>query len=87
MGYFADRDKMRYVDSSHFYFQFLMVIDSLREDLFDCMNQVLKLRWQDHESASDLIVSKSANVLRNVEKVGQIFADQLRKAFPLTKVT
>lgn len=44
MGYFADRDKMRNVDSSHLYFQFLMVIDPLREDLFDCMNQVFKLR-------------------------------------------
>lgn len=84
MGYFADRDQMWNVDSRHFYFQFLMAIDSLREDLFDCMNQVFKLRWQDDESASDLIVSKRTNVLRNVDKVGEIFADQLRKALPLS---
>lgn len=60
-----------------------MFKDFLWDNLFGCMNQVLKLRRKDSESARGSIISKRANILSNVEKIGEIFIDQLKEALPI----
>lgn len=60
-----------------------MLIDFVWDNLFGFMEQVFELRRNDCKSATGSIISKRANVLSNVKKVGEIFISQLKEGLPI----